>query len=637
MKNRKIVFIVVALVCFAGIGLLTVRQIIKKEAPQELGYHDVDENDIFETGYVGGVVSSGPMNPDFMEFTGEPGAGRKSIKPDAEGEQNFGWVPSPDMPEVHKPEDVKARAKSLLLSKYDLRDPNGDGDMSDSLVPPVRDQGNCGACWSFASYGALEVSLLGFYGHLDDFSENNMIGSSGYDWGACGGGNIDMSLSYLSRNAGPVRESADPYDDNDSGYCVDCPPEKYIDAAVKLPVRSGGSDYEYIKRAVSEHGALYASMYWGSGYYNYSDRTYYYPGRGTNHAVTIIGWDDDKDIDGAPGRGAFIIRNSWGKYWGEDGYFYISYYDSSLGGSAIAYFIDKPDSLMKFDRIYYYDQLGKTSSTGYGSDTAWGANIFTAENDGNIVAVSLFTNSSTTSYDIYIYDTFNGSTFRTIKGGPYSGTLSGKGYHTIALSDEVSIEEGEDFSVVVKFRTIGYKWPVPVEKPFSGYSSAAVGEAGQGYVSSNGSRWTDITDLYTNSSVCIKALVREEPCGNEGIYVEGPGKESQFLIDNGQGTFIMAVTVDDCGVPLTGAEVMAQLSDGEQELALHDDGAHGDGGRNDGLYAVELSGSEAAKAKSVSVSASIGTSSVNKGEVVEKSDPEGGGGGGSGCFIGALF
>ncbi len=636
MKNRKFVIVVTAIVCCVGIGILF-KTIVKKEIPQELGYHDVDENDIFETGYVEGTVSSAPLNPAFMEFKGQPG---QVLKKEVGDERNFGWIPSPDVPEIHKTTDVRARAKSALPVKYDLRDPNNDGDLSDSLVPPVRDQGNCGACWVFASLGSIESNLLGFYGYLEDFSENNVLFASGYDWGACGGGNIDMSMSYLARNAGPVREGADPYDDNNSGYCSDCSPVKYIDSIVKLPVKSGGEDYAYIKQAINEYGALYASMYWSDGSFNRSDDTYYYSGRSTNHAITIMGWDDNKRVDGAPGDGAFIVRNSWGSYWGEDGYFYISYYDNSLGASAIAYFVDKPDSLLKFDKVYFYDKLGKTSSTGYGNSTAWGANVFTAENDGNIVAVSLFTTTSETSYVISVYDEFDGGSFQTVKGGPYSGSLSGKGYHTVVLPSEVSIQAGDDFSVVVKFVTAGYDWPVPLEKPFAGYSSEAVAEAGQGYISRKGKSWVDVTSDYPNTSICIKALVREQSCDSEGLYVEGPGRATNFLIDNGQGTFIMATTVDDCGVPVTGVDVIAQLGNDadEPELILYDDGEHGDGNGSDGLYAVQLTGSQAMKATSVTVSASGNGTSANKGvDVNNEETSSDSGGGGGGCFIESLF
>jgi C1A family cysteine protease len=293
-----------------------------------------------------------------MEYEGEPG---RVVKKGADDDQNYGWIPSPDIPEVHETIDVRARAKSALPVKFDLRDPNNDGNFSDALVPPVRSQGSCGACWAFASLGGIESNLLGYYGYFDDFSENNVLHSSGFDWGACGGGNVDMMMAYLSRNTGPVQEESDPYEDRYTGYCDDCTSEKYIDSVVKLPVRSSSSDYAYIKQAVNDYGALYASMYWSTSYFNASDDTYYYSGKNTNHAITIVGWDDTIAVDGAPGTGAFIARNSWGKYWGDGGYFYISYYDNSLGASAIHLQWQPPDGWRRcctgYQQVFFPGQL----------------------------------------------------------------------------------------------------------------------------------------------------------------------------------------------------------------------------------------------------------------------------------------
>jgi len=115
-------------------------------------------------------------------------------------------------------------------TKYDMRDPDGDGNQADSLLTPVKAQGGCGSCWAFATYGSLESQIKEFLVVDEDFSEDNLKHRHGFDWGPCEGGNINMSSAYLSRYDGPISESDDPYDESPySEYCIDCSPVRYID------------------------------------------------------------------------------------------------------------------------------------------------------------------------------------------------------------------------------------------------------------------------------------------------------------------------------------------------------------------------------------------------------------------------
>src|SRR5438046_2979426 len=109
-------------------------------------------------------------------------------------------------------------------------------------------------------------------------------------------------------------------------------------------------------------GAVMTSMYFSSdsGCYNATTHAYYYTGSGINHAVDIVGWDDNYPAANfkktPPGPGAFLARNSWGPDWGEGGYFYVSYYDSKFGSdNAIFCGVTSPT---RYRQIYQYDPLG---------------------------------------------------------------------------------------------------------------------------------------------------------------------------------------------------------------------------------------------------------------------------------------
>lgn len=614
--------------------LMTARETGKKERP--LGYEDVDSWDIYETGRMKDDFTMGPISEEFLEFkeTAEGAEARYRTKTFRD-EHGLGLIPSPIPEEIHDGLRAKTDHKSLYDDVYDLRDPDNDGNRSDSLLPPAREQWDCGACWAFSSYGAIESLLYSRMGYLADFSENHPLFESGYDWSGCQGGNADMMMAYLSREGGPVNETDDPFTKNPSGACGDCEPVRYIDSIVKLKVRSSVSDILYIKQALLDYGPLYVALNWSSRYYNSGDFTYRSETYGANHAVTLVGWDDTKHPQGAVNPGVFIARNSWGSDWGDDGYFYVAYEDKSFAFSSVVAVKDTPDSLLPFDRIYYHDDLGMTSSTGYGNNQAWGASAYTPDTDGALVAVGLFTTAQETHYQVTVFDRMENGRLKQPLGKSLGGTLSGRGYHTIRLEQPISLNRGDRFIIAVKFHTPSSNWPVPLERPFPDYSSAAYARPGETYLSSDGRSWADTTAYFTNTSVCIKALVREEGCDDNALTLSGPGHEGIFLTPTKNGTWVTAVVTSGCGAPIFDAEVIASLGTEGPDLILYDDGEHQDGNFDDGIYANEVTFTSSLDSSSVKVKATAEGREIFKAGTIP--EPESGsGGGGSGCFIGHI-
>jgi C1A family cysteine protease len=282
-----------------------------------------------------------------------------------------------------------------LPSSYNLKD--------EGLITPIRDQGSSGSCWAFTTIAAIESYLLKYENISYDLSENNMknlmgvYGLDGTDW--ADGGNHYMSIAYLLRWSGPVSEIDDPFSDTTHSSPTKLNPVKHIQDILFIPVRLNYNDLDQIKYAIMTYGALYTTMQaddsfqWEPDYYHDIIDV-------SNHAVTLIGWDDNYPAENfavkPPGNGAFIIKNSWGTDHGHDGYWYISYYDKAFAGYGLdtlaAMAITSAENITNYKNIYQYDILGNTfESLGFNSHTAWMANQFTAQNNNPLTAFGFYT------------------------------------------------------------------------------------------------------------------------------------------------------------------------------------------------------------------------------------------------------
>ncbi|MDK2825296.1 MAG: hypothetical protein PWQ44_472 [Methanolobus sp.] len=395
-------------------------------------------------------------------------------------------------------------------SRYDLRYENG--------VTAVRDQGQAGSCWAHASIASLESYLLYNRSETWDFSENNVkntLASSypnGFDRDADGGGSPFMTAAYLTRWDGPVLESDDPYNDLSGISPSDITVAKHVQEVLMLPELNHSDDI--FRWGLTNYGAIAIFMEFYDSSMNLENNSYYFSSDpdevdSGNHLVTLVGWDDNYSkynfTPTAPDDGAYIIKNSWGDNWGEDGYFYISYYDNTLQYSCTIF---TAENVSDFDHIYQYDELGLVNDYGFSNTTGYGANIFTASTNETLEAVSFYTTDSNSFYNISVYlDPVSGPINSSGPVSVQNGTMAIAGYHTIDLDTNVSLNAGQNFSVVVNFTTPAYNYPLPVEYPMSGWSSNAHAEAGQSYVSSNGNEWEDISE--SDANVCIKAFTTE--------------------------------------------------------------------------------------------------------------------------------
>ncbi|MEN6463036.1 MAG: chitobiase/beta-hexosaminidase C-terminal domain-containing protein [Syntrophomonas sp.] len=432
----------------------------------------------------------------------------------ADEQHGLGTVPGRIDFNYSKPKLYRAfSAQSTLPAKYDLRDYN--------KLPPVRNQGQYGACWAFGALGSLESCLLPT--EVCDFSENNLSNNRVEDDTEKQGGDIWDAIAYLTRWAGPVDESQDPYVIPHQSSPPSLSSIKHVQDVLLLPNRNDWADNDAIKSAIMQYGAVCSDFFWDTSYYSsyFTSYNYRYTSE-TNHMIDIVGWDDNYPntnfINTPPSNGAFLCRNSWGTDWGDQGYFWISYCDATLANSNNNAVFFNAEPINNYDDIYQYDPLGMISRYGYGNIPTWGANVFQAKNDLIVSAVSTYI-IGTGTIDVYVYRNAGTSPTKGALLCSESVAIDWAGYHTISLDSPALVAAGEKFSIVIKYDLALNDCPIPVEADWlSGVSPTA--NPGESYISRDGDDWKDMTVLYPETNVCIKAFTKAATESNKPITIQ---------------------------------------------------------------------------------------------------------------------
>ena len=423
-------------------------------------------------------------------------------------------------------------------------------------LPDVRDQGSYGVCWAFSTISLIETNLIknNLVSNDIDLSELHLVnytyncvndplgGLEGdinkFDTSRGSvmqyGGNVEMAANSLLDWEGAVNEDVVPYTieyvrqvennqlDDSLAYGKDV-------AHVQNFYRVNTTSKEDVKKAVMDYGAVSISYWsdqssdWSTQYYNSLTAAYYCPeGRTTNHAVNIVGWDDDYSSDNfatkPEGNGAWIVRNSWGSEYGKDGYFYLSYYDKSIYSVGYTLEAELSDN---YNNNYQYDGAMLYGYMGYGGSNKY-SNIFEAKanlgGSENIKAVSFMTGSSTNlNYTVSVYTNLSDDT------NPESGTLAAQksgvttydGMYTVVLDSSVNINEGKKFSVVVEVnsnsgKTAYLAYERSMQSGKAGYWCTASVKANQSFINSPYNGWNDFSNKSYGGNFIIKAFTDNE-------------------------------------------------------------------------------------------------------------------------------
>jgi hypothetical protein len=304
-------------------------------------------------------------------------------------------------------------------------------------------------------------------------------------------------------------------------------------------VISGGSipSANVLKSYIQAYGPVYTTMYGGNGDAWYSEfasydgsYTLYREGYNLpNHAVLIVGWDDELEHDG--GQGAWIVKNSWGSAWGgpcgygsEGGYFTIAYGSAQIG--AYSSFIYDWEDYDPDSDLLYLDEGGFTGSLGYAKTTGWGLCKFVPAKDCAIERVEFWTADATVDIDIFIYDDFNGGFVSNLLASELDKPFANAGYHSVPLSTPLPISEGDAIYVAVKFENETGLFPIP-------YDTSGPKATGRCFISSSGSYFTEFPNgdigirLRTTDKISSGGLTEapvivavEDVAGDHGGYID---------------------------------------------------------------------------------------------------------------------
>lgn len=424
--------------------------------------------------------------------------------------------------------------EEIKVSSLQELEPGADrGVHTSSYISPyitsIKNQNPYGTCWAHAAMASAEADLWKkgladstinlsewqlayfFYHTVEDplggtaGDSVTVVTDSGVEDYLDRGGNQQLATYRLATWQGVTQEADAPYStvyndrtktlDDALAYGKDA---YHLENAYWVSMK----DRDIVKQLIMEYGACAASYYHDSAYFNSSSQwnrseplaEYKPTGTSTNHAITIVGWDDNysKDNFGTykpSSNGAWLCKNSWGSNWSKDGLFYISYEDSpNLNGNAYFYDYGTGDN---YDYNYQYD--GGVGLSTYSVANA--ANVYTANSAETLKAVGFYTEDVQYTCTIKIY--------KNCTGNPVSGTLVSTqtatepyaGFHTVVLDTPVDLNAGDTYSVVVYQTTSSGTPKVPIDVSFSwnwltGVSSA---KTGQSFISSSGSYWQDVS------------------------------------------------------------------------------------------------------------------------------------------------